>query len=162
MSPEEFRAGLVEALDKLEKLKPRKKVLAVPPDFTRFHSQAGELTEHGVGVLRRPPDGRAAGAGHAQGDERAASLRRCIGRRRKNLFRVHDWRNDIVTLGEVPGEFIREVSEGKVDYPWPAQVNKLLRDGGHDLILSIGQVVPHEVVGMANGSARIFLWARAA
>ncbi len=48
MSPEEFRAGLVEALDKLEKLKPRKKVLAVPPDFTRFHSKAGELTEHGV------------------------------------------------------------------------------------------------------------------
>ena len=45
MSPEEFRAGLFEALDKLEKLKPRKKVLAVPPDFTRFHSKAGELTD---------------------------------------------------------------------------------------------------------------------
>ncbi len=73
------------------------------------------------------------------------------------LFRVHDWRNDIVTLGEVPGEFMHEVSEGKVDYPWPAQVNKLVRDGGHDLILSIGQVVPHEVVGMANGNKNIFV-----
>ena len=80
-----------------------------------------------------------------------------MGRRRESLFRVHDWRNDIVTLGEVPGEFMREVSEGKVDYPWPAQVNKLLRDGGHDLILSIGQVVPHEVVGMANGNKNIFV-----
>ena len=117
MSPEEFRAGLYEALDKLEKLKPRKKVLAVPPDFTRFHSQAGELTEHGVGVLRRQPDRRAAGAGHAQGDDRPARLRRCIGKTPRNLFRVHDWRNDIVTLGEVPGEFMREVSEGKLDYP---------------------------------------------
>ena len=50
-----------------------------------------------------------------------------------------------------------EVSEGKFDYTWPAQVNRLLRDGGHDLILSIGQVVPHEVVGMANGSKNIFV-----
>jgi nickel-dependent lactate racemase len=80
----------------------------------------------------------------------------------RELFRVHNWREDIVTLGEVPGEFVLEVSEGKLDYTWPAQVNKLLRDGstnggGHDLILSIGQVVPHEVVGMANGSKNIFV-----
>ena len=39
-----------------------------------------------------------------------------FGKTPRGLFRVHDWRNDIVTLGEVPGEFIREVSEGKVDY----------------------------------------------
>jgi nickel-dependent lactate racemase len=75
----------------------------------------------------------------------------------RSLFRVHDWRNDVVTLGEVPGSFMYEVSEGKLDYPWPAQVNKLLRDGGHDLILSIGQVVPHEVVGMANYNKNIFI-----
>jgi nickel-dependent lactate racemase len=62
-----------------------------------------------------------------------------------------------VTLGEVPGEFMLKVSEGKLDYPWPAQVNKLLRDGGHDLILSIGQVVPHEVVGFANYNKNIFV-----
>ena len=64
-------------------------------------------------------------------------------------FRVHDWRNDIrVTLGEECRlQFVGKVSEGKVDYPWPAQVNKLLRDGGRDLILSVGQIVPHEVVG---------------
>jgi nickel-dependent lactate racemase len=80
-----------------------------------------------------------------------------FGKTPRELFRVHDWRNDIVTLGEVPGEFMLEVSEGKLDYSWPAQVNKLLRDGGHDLILSIGQVVPHEVVGMANGSKNIFI-----
>src|SRR5437899_3603441 len=75
----------------------------------------------------------------------------------RSLFHVHDWRNDIVTLGEVPGDFMYQVSEGKLDYTWPAQVNKLLRDGGHDLILSIGQVVPHEVVGMANYNKNIFI-----
>jgi nickel-dependent lactate racemase len=87
-------------------------------------------------------------------DEQIATM---FGNTPRSLFRVHDWRNDIVTLGEVPGDFMLEVSEGKLDYTWPAQVNKLLRDGGHDLILSIGQVVPHEVVGMANGSKNIFV-----
>lgn len=75
----------------------------------------------------------------------------------QDLFRVHNWRNDLITLGEVPGEFIKEVSEGKLNYSWTAQVNKLLVDGNYDLILSIGQVVPHEVVGMANHSKNIFI-----
>ena len=153
MSGAEIRAGLREALTKLGE---RKKVLAVPPDFTRFHSKAGELTEmvwefYGDRLTDVLP---ALGTHTAMPDHQIAAM---FGKTPRELFRVHDWRNDIVTLGEVPGEFMREVSEGKLDYSWPAQVNKLLRDGGHDLILSIGQVVPHEVVGMANGSKNIFI-----
>jgi nickel-dependent lactate racemase len=156
LSPEEFRAGLYEALDKLEKIKSRKKVLAVPPDFTRFHSKAGELTDMAYDYY----GDRLTDVLPALGTHKAMSaseLETMYPKTPKNLFRVHDWRNDIVTLGEVPGNFMHEVSEGKLDYTWPAQVNKLLRDGGHDLILSIGQVVPHEVVGMANGSKNIFV-----
>jgi nickel-dependent lactate racemase len=52
---------------------------------------------------------------------------------------------------------VREVSEGKVDYAWPAQVNRLLVEGDFDLILSIGQVVPHEVSGMANYNKNVFI-----
>ena len=74
-----------------------------------------------------------------------------------SLIREHDWRNDVVTLGQVPAEFVKEVSEGAVEFSWPAQVNKLLIDGKFDLILSIGQVVPHEVVGMANYNKNIFV-----
>jgi nickel-dependent lactate racemase len=158
MSGEEIRAGLREALTKLGE---RKKVLVVPPDFTRFHSKAGELTEmawefYGDALTDVLP---ALGTHTAMTDSQIATM---FGKTPRELFRVHDWRNDIVTLGEVPGEFVREVSEGKVEYSWPAQVNKLLvgspKDGGgHDLILSIGQVVPHEVVGMANGSKNIFI-----
>jgi len=33
----------------------------------------------------------------------------------------------------------------------------LLAHGGHDLILSIGQVVPHEVIGMANYNKNLFV-----
>jgi nickel-dependent lactate racemase len=153
MSGAEIRAGLREALGKLGE---RKKVVAVPPDFTRFHSKAGELTEmawefYGDRLVDVLP---ALGTHTAMTDSQIPTM---FGKTPRELFRVHDWRNDIVTLGEVPGEFVREVSEGKLDYSWPAQVNKLLRDGGHDLILSIGQVVPHEVVGMANGSKNIFI-----
>jgi nickel-dependent lactate racemase len=77
----------------------------------------------------------------------------------RDLFRIHDWRSDLVTLGEVPAEFVAAQSEGKVDYAWPAQVNRLLVDGGFDLICSIGQVVPHEVIGMANYNKNIFVGA---
>jgi nickel-dependent lactate racemase len=153
LTPAEVKAGLFSALDKLGA---KRRVLAVPPDFTRFHSQAGVLTEltyeyYGDKLVDVLP---ALGTHKAMTD---AELSTMFGSTPRSLFRVHDWRNDIVTLGEVPGEFMREVSEGKLDYTWPAQVNKLLRDGGHDLILSIGQVVPHEVVGMANGNKNIFV-----
>ena len=153
MSPAQARAGLFAALDKLGT---RNKVLALPPDFTRFHSKAGEFTEYtwnyyGDALTDVLP---ALGTHKAMTDHEIQTM---FGPTPRDLFRVHDWRNDIVTLGEVPGEFLYEVSEGKVDYPWPAQVNKLLRDGGHDLILSIGQVVPHEVVGMANYNKNVFV-----
>jgi nickel-dependent lactate racemase len=153
MSAAAVKAGLFEALGRLGE---RKRVLAVPPDFTRLHSKAGLLTEfaweyYGRALTDVLP---ALGTHKAMSDNEIASM---YGATPRSLFRVHDWRNDVVTLGEVPGEFVRAVSEGKVDYPWPAQVNKLLRDGGHDLILSFGQVVPHEVVGMANGNKNIFI-----
>ncbi len=73
------------------------------------------------------------------------------------LFRKHDWRGGLVTLGQVPAEFVREVSGGKVDSSWPAQVDTLLVEGNFDLILSLGQVIPHEVVGMANYNKNIFI-----
>jgi nickel-dependent lactate racemase len=153
ISAEEARQHLFNAL---EKLGSRQRVLVVPPDFTRFHSKAGELTElawefFGDRVVDVLP---ALGTHKAMSDEQIATM---FGAVPRELFRVHDWRNDVVSLGEVPSEFIHDVSEGKLDYTWPAQVNRLLLEGGHDLILSIGQVVPHEVVGMANGSKNIFV-----
>ncbi|MEZ5070903.1 MAG: hypothetical protein R2751_08030 [Bacteroidales bacterium] len=72
-------------------------------------------------------------------------------------FRVHDWRRDLRTPGEVPASYVQEVSGGRVNHAWPAQVNRLLVEGGHDLILSIGQVVPHEVIGMANHNKNVFV-----
>jgi nickel-dependent lactate racemase len=153
LTADAMRAGLHEALAKLGE---RTRVIAVPPDFTRYPSFAGALTEmawefYGDRLVDVLP---ALGTHTAMTEHQIATM---FGRTPPEVFRVHRWREDVVTLGEVPAEFVRDVSEGKVEYTWPAQVNRLLRDGGHDLILSIGQVVPHEVVGMANGSKNIFV-----
>lgn len=140
----------------LEKLGEKEKVLIIPPDFTRFHSKSGEIScyiyeYYGDKVTDILP---ALGTHSAMTDEQLDEMFPSIP---KDLFRVHDWRNDVVTVGEVSAEYVKEVSKGAVDYTWPAQVNKLLVEGGYDLILSIGQVVPHEVVGMANYTKNIFI-----
>ncbi len=75
----------------------------------------------------------------------------------QTLVRVHHWRTDVVTLGHVSSDFVHEATEGIYSQPWPAQVNRLLVEGGHDLIFSMGQVVPHEVIGMANYNKNIFV-----
>ena len=75
----------------------------------------------------------------------------------RGLIREHDWRNGVVTIGEVPADFVCRATEGLWTRPWPAQLNRLIWEGGHDLVLSIGQVVPHEVMGMANYNKNVFV-----
>ncbi len=152
-SNEELKGALTEIFNKLGV---RKKVLAIPPDYTRFHSFAGPITEiaweyYGSALKDVLP---ALGT-HAPMTETEIGL--MYGKTPKNLFRIHDWRNDVITVGTTPSEYIQQVSEGKLDYIWPAQVNKLLVEGRYDLILSVGQVVPHEVIGMANYNKNIFV-----
>lgn len=134
----------------------RKRVLCIPPDFTRFHSRAGELTRLAYEYYGE----RLAAVLPALGTHSAMTepqLEAMFGGMPRSLFHVHDWRHGLATLGEVPASFIREQSEGKLDFAWPAQVDRLLVDGGFDLILSLGQVVPHEVIGMANYNKNVFV-----
>jgi len=153
LSHDDLKEGMNQAL---EKLGTKNRVLAIPPDITRFYSQAGLLTQfawdyYGERLLDVLP---------ALGTHAAMTpgeIERMFGTVPASLFRVHDWRNDVVTMGEVPAGYVESVSEGKVSYSWPAQVNRLLLEGEHDLILSIGQVVPHEVIGMANYNKNIFV-----
>jgi nickel-dependent lactate racemase len=155
ISDEQLREGLFQAL---RALGPRRRVLAVPPDFTRFHSRAGRITElaweyFGTSLTDVLP---ATGTHFEVTDE---EKRQMFGGVPRELFRVHRWKQDLETLGRLPADFIREVSEGALSFDWPAQVDRLIVRGGHDLILSIGQVVPHEVVGMAGHMKNIFIGA---
>ena len=153
ITADEVRAALKEVFDGMG---PKKRVMALPPDYTRLNSYAGPITEmvndyFGDRLTDVMP---ALGTHTPMTPEQISSMFPTVPARK---FRVHDWRNDVVTVGEVPREYLAEVSEGRVYYSWPAQVNKLLLDSSFDLILSIGQVVPHEVIGMANYTKNIFV-----
>jgi nickel-dependent lactate racemase len=153
LSADQLNNLLIEALTKLG---PGNRVLAVPPDITRLHSQGGMLTRfawkhYGDRLQAVLP------AIGTHTPMQPAQIDHMFGDMPHDLFRVHNWRTDVVTLGEVPAEFIHEQSEGKLNFAWPAQVNRLIVEGGFDLILSIGQVVPHEVIGMANYTKNILV-----
>lgn len=153
LSAADLQSGLQAAL---EQLGTRRKVLALPPDITRYHSRAGELTRYAwqyygdalTHVL--PAIGTHVPMTPAELDFMFPGMPH-------GLFHEHDWREGIVTLGEVPAEFVKEQSGGLLDFSWPAQVDRLVVDGGFDLILSLGQVVPHEVIGMANYNKNVFV-----
>ncbi len=153
LSDEQLRDGLRSAF---EQLGDRRRVIALPPDFTRFHSRAGDLTcmtfdYFGDRLVDVMP---ALGTHFAMPDWQ---LEKMFPGLPKSLVREHRWRDDVVTIGEVPAEFVGAVTEGIWTQPWPAQLNKLVWEGGHDLILSIGQVVPHEVMGMANYNKNVLI-----
>ena len=153
LTMEAAKAAFMEGLAKLGK---RERVLLIPPDITRIHGLGGMLavwaTEfYGSAVKQILP---ALGTHVPMTPKEIEVMYPGVD---PSLFTIHDWRNDIVTIGTVPKEFIEEVSEGKLSYEWKAQVNKALVHGGFDLILSLGQVVPHEVIGMANYNKNVFV-----
>ncbi len=140
----------------LQNLGEKSRSSLVPPDQSRIHSRAGDLTRYAWEYYRDRLQAILPALGtHAamQPDQ----IARMFGPVPSELFRVHNWRTDVETMGEVPAEFVHEQSEGKLNYSWPAQVNRLIANGGFDLILSLGQVVPHEVIGMANYNKNILV-----
>jgi nickel-dependent lactate racemase len=153
LSLDDLRKGLSYALGRLG---PRARVLVVPPDFTRLHSQAGSVTK----LIYEYYGDRLTDVLPALGTHTPMSPAQIAGMYAgvpESLFRAHDWRTGITTVGEVPGEFVKSVSGGAVDFPWPAQLANLIWTGKHDLILSVGQIVPHEVIGMAGYNKNLFV-----
>jgi len=137
------------------------KVIILPPDITRFHSRAGFFTEAASRMLA----GRLSAVLPALGTHMAmndSELMRMFGTTPLYKFLVHDWRNDVCELGRIEASWVEKATEGAVRYDWPVQVNKILKNNGagvgdYSLALSIGQVVPHEVAGMANHAKNIFV-----
>ena len=149
-----------EALDQSlqEQRESLRKVLLIPPDLTRAHSGAGDITRMYYQLLKdvcqvdiMPALGTHMPMTH---DEIDLFFGKEVP---KESFIVHNWRTDVVKVGQVPGQYISEISGGLVNEPIDVEINKRLLDKSYDLIISIGQVVPHEVVGMANYSKNIFV-----
>lgn len=132
--------------------------LLIPPDFTRFYSDSGFLTNICYHILKRMGAGvdilPALGTHAAMTPEELSAM---YGDIPEECFFVHHWRTDIRRLGEIPGDYISEITEGLWTSPVAVEINRMLLDEKYDLIISIGQVVPHEVVGMSNYTKNLFV-----
>ena len=154
LSREEIRAALLQSLEG----RTLRHALIIPPDFTRFHSNAGYITnvyyhalcEKGCEVDILPALGT-----HVPVTQEEAAI--MFGDIPYEKFIPHNWRSDVMRLGEVPAEFLEEITEGLWHESVDVEINRLVMDEKYDIIISPGQVVPHEVIGMANHSKNLFV-----
>ena len=128
-----------------------RRVLLVPPDHTRLHSRAGEITvalrdqlsAASVEVAVLPALGT-----HAPMSATDASALFGPSLPSAELLR-HDWRDGVRVVGVLSPEEVDACTGGRVRDAIEIAVDEHLF-AGWDLVVSIGQVVPHEVIGMAN------------
>ena len=154
LTADEIRQALITSLEGRE----LKNVLIIPPDFTRFHSRAGLisnmyyhiLTDMGCDVDLLP----ALGTHVPMTEEEISEM---FGDIPFEKFIPHNWREDVMKIGEVPADYIEEITENLWHDSVNVEINRLIMDDKYDLILSIGQVVPHEVIGMANHAKNLFV-----
>lgn len=161
ISEAELRELVYECLENVDATPSSRlqKVLILPPDHTRLNSMAGLITAMVYEKLSPTAQVDILPTLGTHNPMTEAQLRMMFGDTIPlEAFKVHDWRNEVVRKGLIEGEMLSELSEGKVDYTVGVEVNKMLFDD-YDLILSIGQVVPHEVVGMANYTKNIVVGA---
>ncbi len=154
LTDDSIRQALTESLEG----KSLRRVLILPPDFTRMYSGAGKITAIYYDMLKDICDVDvmpALGTHVPMTEEECNTFFEGVVPFEKLI--VHKWREDVVKIGEVPAEFVSEVSEGLVNEKIDVEVNRRIVSGEYDLIISVGQVVPHEVVGMANYSKNIFV-----
>ena len=156
LGKEEIKEAVLRSLEG-RKLR---KVLIIPPDFTRFHSNAGYITNVYYHALQNAgcevdilP---ALGTHEPVSREQAAAM---FGDIPFEKLIPHNWRTDVMKLGEIPAEYLEEITGGLWHDPVSVEINRRVMDPDYDLILSVGQVVPHEVVGMANHAKNLFVGA---
>jgi nickel-dependent lactate racemase len=153
LSPTEIKSAIELSLQG----KSLKKVLLVPPDFTRFYSNAGYITHLYYHLLK---DHATVDILPALGTHEKMTKEECeemFGDIPYDTFIYHNWREDVISIGEVPKSFLQEVSEGLWHQAIDVQINKLIMDESYDLVISIGQIMPHEVVGIANHAKNLLV-----
>ena len=134
-----------------------KKVLLLPPDITRAHSGSGWIVEEFYKIFSKEAEVYVIPTLGQHLPHTPEQNKWMFGSIPEERILKHDWRNGVKTIGEVPAEFVKEVSHGKADWAIPVCVNKTLLEGGWDLIINVGHVVPHEVLGFANHNKNYFI-----
>jgi len=135
-----------------------RRVLLLPPDITRALSGAGWMTEHlyntltsaGADVSVLPALGQHVPLNDAQKKWMFGSIP-------PDRIYAHDWKDGTTHLGEVPADYVKQQTGGAADWAIPVELNSMVVDQQWDLIITVGQVVPHEVLGFANHNKNYFV-----
>lgn len=126
-----------------------RRVLLVPPDHTRLHSRGGEIAAGLLPLLERELEQvdvmPALGTHRPLGPVEADRL--FGGRIPAERLVVHDWRNRVTRVGELPADEVDQLLETPLGLSLPFVLADCVADGTYDLVVAAGQVVPHEVAG---------------
>ena len=134
-----------------------RRVLLLPPDLTRAHSGAGALTEMLYKLLPKSCDTHVIPTLGQHVPHTPAENKWMFGDIPNERIHAHDWRNGVTHVGTVPASVVKEYTAGKVDWDIPIDLNSMLMDQKWDLIINVGHVVPHEVLGFANHNKNYFI-----
>lgn len=134
-----------------------KRVLLLPPDITRMHSGAGQLTEMLYKAFAAEAEVYVIPTLGQHVPHTPEENQRMFGSIPEERILKHDWRNDCVQIGEISGEEAAAACGGVADWPLPITLNRTLMEGKWDLIINVGHVVPHEVLGFANHNKNYFI-----
>ena len=161
LSPEELSAIVREALADIS---PRECVLAVVPDKTR-DDNTDQLVPFAAEILSQKNVGRldAVIAQGTHGPMSEVEKRAKVGWSRiapgilDNIF-DHQWNreDELVTIGELTGARIAELTDGLMHEAVRVRINALLTPGRYDTVLIFGATMPHEVAGFAGGAKYFF------
>jgi nickel-dependent lactate racemase len=136
--------------------KPRR-VLLLPPDITRMHSGAGRITEILYNLLVDEAEVHVIPTLGQHVPHSVDQNRRMFGSIPNELIHAHDWRGGCIAVGEVPARMVDQQTDGLADWPLPIVLNRMLMEGPWDLVINVGHVVPHEVLGFANHNKNYFI-----
>jgi nickel-dependent lactate racemase len=134
-----------------------RRVLLLPPDLTRAHSGAGWITETIYNLLPKSCDVHVIPTLGQHVPHTEAENKWMFGSIPNERIHAHDWRNGVVPVGKIPDEKVSETTGGKANWDIPVALNKSLMQEPWDLIINIGHVVPHEVLGFANHNKNYFI-----
>ncbi|HEY8412429.1 MAG TPA: lactate racemase domain-containing protein [Pyrinomonadaceae bacterium] len=154
-------AALTEIIHQaLDVVQPGEHVLAIIPDKTRddnthllFPVAAEFLARRGVASF----DALVAQGTHPPMSESQKRAKIGAADFAGHLY-DHRWDepDELITLGELNAETVRQLTGGLIDRAVPVSINKLLAPGIYDTVLVFGATVPHEVAGFAGGAKYFF------
>jgi nickel-dependent lactate racemase len=158
LTEEQIRGAVTQLLEEAGTRIKRdlRRVLLLPPDLTRAHSGAGRITEM---LYEELADSEVAviptlGQHRPHTEE---ENRWMFGSIPNRIIYPHDWREGVTRVGTIPAAMVQETTGGAADWEIPVDLDTRLVNEPWDLVINVGHVVPHEVLGFANHNKNYFI-----